>query len=112
MSISKCPKCGREQDSLYVHSCGKKEEEEKAEEKKESGQRSGEYNRLAIGGLVLSIISIFGLGLAGLIGLILGIVALVQIKHTGEKGKGIAIAAIIIGFIWSFVVGIGKQLGY
>lgn len=71
-----------------------------------------EYNKAAMWGLVLSAISIFGVGLAGLIGLILGIVALVQIKHTGEKGKGFAIAAIIIGFIWSFVVGIGRQLGY
>ncbi|MDO8452214.1 MAG: DUF4190 domain-containing protein [bacterium] len=71
-----------------------------------------EYNKAAIWGLVLSVISIFGVGLAGLIGLILGIVALVQIKHTSERGKGLAIAAIIIGFIWSFVVGIGRQLGY
>ena len=60
------------------------------------------YNKSAIIGLVLSIISIFGVGLAGIVGFILGIVALVQIKHTHEKGKGIAIAAIIIGFIWSF----------
>ncbi len=64
------------------------------------------YNKSAVVGLVLSIISIFGVGLAGIVGFILGIVALTQIKHTHEKGKGIAIAAIIIGFIWSFVVGI------
>ena len=68
------------------------------------------YNRSSIIGFILSIISIFGLGLAGLIGFILGIVALVQIKHTKEKGKGLAIAAIIIGFIWSFGTGILKKL--
>lgn len=72
-----------------------------------------EYNKPAIIGLVLSIIAIFGLGLAGIAGFILGIVALVQIKHTHQKGKGLAIAAIIIGFIWSFVIGILRQiLGY
>lgn len=75
-------------------------------------QKSLEYNKTAIGGFILSIISIFGLGLAGLVGLILGIVALVQIKQTKERGRGLAIAAIAIGFIWSFVVGIGKRLGY
>jgi len=53
------------------------------------------YNKPAIIGLVLSIISVFGLGLAGIAGFILGIVALVQIKHTHEKGRGLAIAAII-----------------
>lgn len=68
------------------------------------------YNKPAIIGFVLSIISIFGLGLAGIAGFILGIVALAQIKYKHEKGKGLAIAAIIIGFIWSFVIGILRRL--
>ena len=68
------------------------------------------YNKPAIIGLVLSIISVFGVGLAGIAGFILGIVALTQIKHTHEKGKGLAIAAIIVGFIWSFVIGIVRRL--
>jgi len=68
------------------------------------------YNKLAIIGLILSVVSIFGVGLAGLIGFVLGIIALNQIKHTYKKGKGLAIAAIIIGFIWSFGVGILKRL--
>jgi len=68
------------------------------------------YNKPAIIGLVLSIISVFGVGLAGIAGFILGIVALVQIKHTHEKGRGLAIAAIIVGFIWSFVIGIVRRL--
>lgn len=68
------------------------------------------YNKPAIIGLVLSIIAIFGVGLAGIAGFILGIIALVQIKHTQEKGKGLAIAAIIVGFIWSFVIGILRRL--
>jgi len=83
--------------------------------KKTIENRRVKYNELAIIGLILSIISIFGIGLAGLIGLILGIIALVQIKYTHEVGKGLAITAIIIGFIWSFGVSIlGKliELGY
>jgi hypothetical protein len=68
------------------------------------------YNKSAIIGLALSIVAVFGLGLAGLVGFILGIVALAQIKHTNEKGKGLAIAAIIVGFIWSFVVSIVHSL--
>ena len=68
------------------------------------------YNKSAVIGLVLSIISVFGVGLAGIAGFILGIVALTQIKHTHEKGKGLAIAAIIVGFIWSFVIGIVRRL--
>lgn len=68
------------------------------------------YNKPAVIGLILSIVSIFGIGLAGIAGFILGIVALVQIKHTKEKGKGLAIVAIIIGLIWSFGVGILKRL--
>lgn len=67
-------------------------------------------NKNAIIGFVLSAISIFGVGLAGIIGMIFGIVALTQIKHTHEKGKGWAIAAIVIGLIWGFGVGILRRL--
>jgi len=75
-----------------------------------NNKHEDKYNKPAVIGLIFSIISIFGVGLAGLTGFILGIVALVQIKHTHEKGRGLAIAAIIVGFIWSFVVGILKRL--
>ena len=68
------------------------------------------YNKTGIIGFALSIISIFGIGLAGLAGAVLGIVALTQIKHTQERGKGFAIAAIVIGIIWSFGTGILNRL--
>ncbi len=68
------------------------------------------YNKSAVIGLVLSIISIFGVGLAGIAGFIFGIIALTQIKYTNERGKGMAIAAIIIGFIWSVVISIVQRL--
>lgn len=72
--------------------------------------KDSKYNRLAVTGFILSLFSIIGVGLAGLIGLVLGIVALTKIKYTKEKGKNLAIAAIIIGFIWSFGVAILKHL--
>jgi len=84
-----------------------KPQEPKIENKAVAEQK---YNKSAVIGLILSIISIFGVGLAGIVGFILRIVALVQIKHTHETGKGLAIAAIIVGFIWSFVIGILRRL--
>lgn len=77
---------------------------------KQENKEEIKYNKQAAIGLILSIVSIFGVGLAGLVGFILGIIALNQIKHTHEEGKGLAIAAIIIGFIWSFGTGILKRL--
>ncbi|MEK7612015.1 MAG: DUF4190 domain-containing protein [Patescibacteria group bacterium] len=59
-------------------------------------------NKSAIVGFAISLVSMFGIGLAGIIGFILGIVALTQIKYTHQKGRGFAITAIIIGFIWGF----------
>lgn len=40
-----------------------------------------------------------------IVGIILGFIALNQIKRTGEQGRGLALAAIIIGFV-SIVLGI------
>jgi hypothetical protein len=68
------------------------------------------YNKVSVVGFIFSLISIFGFGLFGIIGLILGIVGLTQLNKITEKGKGFAISAIIIGFIWGFVVSILKRL--
>jgi len=78
------------------------------QEKKEL--KLSKHNKLAITGFILSVVSILGIRLTGIIAFILGVVALVQIKYTKEKGKGLAIAAIIIGFIKSFVMSILEQL--
>ena len=67
-------------------------------------------NKNAIIGFVLSVIAIFGVGLAGIVGMIFGIIALTQIKRTNEKGKGWAIAAIVIGLIWGLGIGILRRL--
>lgn len=49
------------------------------------------YNTMAIVGFILAFF-------INVVGIILGFVALSQIKRTGEQGRGLAIAAIIIGF--------------
>lgn len=55
---------------------------------------------------VLSIVA-FVLSLVGfnIIAIVLGFVGLSQVKKTGERGRGLALAAVIIGFA-SIVIGI------
>lgn len=61
-------------------------------------QQEPKTNTLAIVGFVLSF-------LINIVGAIISLVALSQIKKSGEKGRGLAIAGAIIGFI-SFVLSI------
>lgn len=58
----------------------------------------GSTNVLAIVGLVCSIIG-FCCGLLAIVGIILGFVSLNQLKTSGEKGEGLAKAAIIVGIV-------------
>jgi hypothetical protein len=48
---------------------------------------------------VLAIVSLVAAFVCGPLGLILGIIALVQINKTGQKGKGLAIAGAVLGAI-------------
>ena len=63
-------------------------------------------NGLAIASLVLGILWLFWLG--SLVGLILGLVALKQIRARNESGRGIAIAGVVLSVLWlvGFVVAI------
>ncbi|MHA7985018.1 DUF4190 domain-containing protein [Rathayibacter sp. CAU 1779] len=47
----------------------------------------------------LAIVSIIVVWFVSLLGVILGHIALSQIKRTGEGGRGIALAAVIIGYV-------------
>jgi type IV pilus assembly protein PilA len=64
-------------------------------------ERSRGLNVLAVVGFVLSFI-------VTLAGVVLGIVALIQIRRTGERGKGLAIAAIILGGVLSVLLIVGS----
>ncbi|WP_158715367.1 DUF4190 domain-containing protein, partial [Kitasatospora phosalacinea] len=57
--------------------------------------RSLYNNGLAIAALVVSFLCYLGI-----VGIGLGIAALVQIKRTGERGKAMAVSAIVIGTVW------------
>ncbi len=65
-----------------------------------SNNPQGTSNSLAVAGFVVSIVSLF-INLAGIVGLvatILSAIGLSKVKETG-KGKGLAIAGLIIGII-------------
>ena len=47
----------------------------------------------------LAILSLVAAFVASFVGVVLGIVALLQIRRSGEAGRGLAIAAIVIGFL-------------
>ena len=68
--------------------------------KKEKIDVKKDYDKIAVLGLILSVLSIFGLGLFGYLGFFMGIFSLKQIKYTGKNGRKLATIAIIIGLIW------------
>jgi hypothetical protein len=65
-------------------------------------------NGLAIAALICGLAEMFTLGLAAIPAVILGHLARGQIKHTGERGDGMAIAGLVFGYlgigIWTLVI--------
>jgi hypothetical protein len=68
------------------------------------GSPATRYNTLAIVGFVLA----FVINVAGLV---VSIIALSQIKRTGERGRGLALAGVIIGAA-SIVIGIIVSIAF
>ena len=60
---------------------------------------STQTNTLAIVSLVSSIVGMFSLGLGYIAGVVTGHIALGQIKRSGEQGRGMALAGLIIGYV-------------
>lgn len=60
---------------------------------------------------VLAIIGFIASFFVSVVGIVLGFIALSQIKRTGEKGRGLAIAAIVIGFL-AFIIGIFVAISF
>jgi hypothetical protein len=70
-------------------------------------QRQPSTNGMAIASLITSIAGIVTAGLGFPVGAILGHVALSQIKRTGQEGRGLALAGIIIGWsVTALVLGV------
>jgi hypothetical protein len=68
-------------------------------------------NGLAIGSLVASVaalpLSFCYIGfVAAIAGIVLGIIALNQLKTSGEKGRGLAIAGIVVGAVYLVLIAI------
>jgi Domain of unknown function (DUF4190)/Domain of unknown function (DUF1707) len=63
---------------------------------------------LAIGSLVCGIAELFTLGFAAIPAVILGHLARNQIKQTGERGEGMAVAGLVLGYlgigIWTLIL--------
>lgn len=66
-------------------------------------------NGLAIASLVLGVLWLVWVG--SLVGLILGLVALKQIKRRNEGGRGIAIAGVVLSILWLLVLVIAVIVG-
>jgi hypothetical protein len=63
---------------------------------------------LAIGALICGIAEIFTLGFAAVPAVILGHLARQQIRRTGERGDGMAVAGLVLGYlgigIWTLII--------
>jgi heme/copper-type cytochrome/quinol oxidase subunit 3 len=69
-----------------------------------------ETNNTAIEGLVAGVVGLFFLHLIlGIVAVILSAVAMPQIERKGQKGKGLAIAGLVLGIL-DVVYFIGKVL--
>jgi len=65
-------------------------------------------NGLAVGSMVCGILEVFTLGFAAVPAVILGHVARAQIRQTGERGDGMAVAGLVLGYLgilgWLFII--------
>jgi hypothetical protein len=65
-------------------------------------------NGMAIAALVCGLAEMFTLGMAAIPAVILGHLAHAQIKRTGERGDGMAVAGLVLGYlgigIWTLVI--------
>lgn len=57
-------------------------------------------NGLAIASLVCSIAGLFTCGIGAILGVIFGHIALGQVKQSGEEGRGLALAGVIVGWVF------------
>ncbi|MFQ6394753.1 DUF4190 domain-containing protein [Nocardia sp. KC 131] len=71
---------------------------------------------MAIGALISSLIGFVTCGIGSIVGIILGVVALNQIKQSGQEGRGMALAGIWVGVgvivlsvLWFVIILIGSS---
>ena len=122
----KCPSCGAEftNNETFCTSCGARldgtnqtptgiaQNESTPATSQQPNNVNTKTNGLAIGGFVLSLVA-FAIAtiLLAPISAILSSVALTQVQKSGEKGKGLAIAGIVISIAGIVIVIIGYATG-
>ena len=63
----------------------------------------GKVNRFAVASLILGLLGITVIG--AIAGIVLGILALGQIRRTGQRGRGLAIAGLAFSALWLVLLG-------
>lgn len=100
-----CSKCGAQvnDDATYCHNCGASLENNKPDSQNpwytqpnSPVTNNAGLNKFALLGFIFSALSLF---LPPALGMAFSIVGLVQIKKRGQRGKGFAIAGIILSAI-------------
>ena len=102
-----CSKCGSEikEGSSFCQNCGEKINSIPSQPATNTTTSNGstKTNGLAIAGFIISLVAAFSFGSSSLLGLILSIIGLTQINKSNDKGKGFAIAGIVISSIMLIV---------
>ena len=78
------------------------------------------YNGMAIGGFVLACVSLVlcCLPITAIVGLVLSIISMPQIDQRGERGKGLAVAGIVLnalvvlGWLLMFIISLMGSMAY
>ena len=87
-----------EENNNPIQEPGVKKEEYTAQTTQNVGQRK--QNSMALTSFILSLVGLIVAGLpCGIVAIITGIIGLVKFDATKEKGKGFAIAGLIVGVI-------------
>ncbi|MBC9954265.1 DUF4190 domain-containing protein [Leucobacter sp. cx-42] len=72
-------------------------------------------NTMALISLILGIVGLFVFGIPAVVAVVLGHIALSQIKKRGERGRGLAIAGLVTGYVsivlWAILLVLGLILG-
>ena len=64
-------------------------------------------NGLAIASFICSFLGGASGGIGAIVGIVLGVIALNQIKKSGQGGRGLALAGITVGAVWLVIGAIG-----
>ena len=87
-----------EENNNPIQEPGVKKEEYTAQTTQNVGQRK--QNSMALTSFIVALVGLLVAGLpCGIVAVVLGIVGLVKFDATKEKGKGFAIAGLIVGVI-------------